>query len=90
MPERRLSCAFGTAHPPEVKLTQSNTNLQRTAPEDMEYAVQTVMTQCEQWADNTDMETPDLQEPKVLKYSFVSEENLSKVAEEHLPYGRKK
>ena len=56
----------------------------------MEYAVQTVMTQCEQWADNTDMETPDLQEPKVLKYSFVSEENLSKVAEEHLPYGRKK
>ena len=61
----------------------------RYPPEDMEYAVQTVMTQCEQWADNTDMETPDLQEPKVLKYSFVSEENLSKVAEEHLPYGRK-
>ena len=61
----------------------------RYPPEGMEYAVQTVMTQCEQWADNTDMETPDLQEPKVLKYSFVSEENLSKVAEEHLPYGRK-
>lgn len=55
----------------------------------MEYAVQTVMTQCEQWADNTDMETPDLQATKVLKYSFVSEENLSKVAEEHLPYGKK-
>lgn len=62
----------------------------RYPPEGMEYAVQTVMTQCEQWADNTDMETPDLQEPKVLKYSFVSEENLSKVAEDHLPYGRKK
>lgn len=61
----------------------------RYPPEGMEYAVQTVMTQCEQWADNTDMETPDLEEPKVLKYSFVSEENLSKVAEEHLPYGRK-
>ena len=61
----------------------------RYPPEGMEDAVQTVMTQCEQWADNTDMETPDLQEPKVLKYSFVSEENLSKVAEEHLPYGRK-
>ena len=61
----------------------------RYPPEGMEYAVQTVMTQCEQWADNTDMETPDLQEPKVLKYSFVSEENLSKVAEDHLPYGRK-
>ena len=62
----------------------------RYPPEGMEDAVQTVMTQCEQWADNTDMETTDLQEPKVLKYSFVSEENLSKVAEEHLPYGRKK
>ena len=62
----------------------------RYPPEGMEYAVQTVMTQCEQWADNTDMETPDLEEPKVLKYSFVSEENLSKVAEEHLPYGKKK
>lgn len=61
----------------------------RYPPEGMEDAVQTVMTQCEQWADNTDMETTDLQEPKVLKYSFVSEENLSKVAEEHLPYGRK-
>lgn len=62
----------------------------RYPPEGMEYAVQTVMTQCEQWADNTDMETPDLQATKVLKYSFVSEENLSKVAEEHLPYGKKK
>lgn len=62
----------------------------RYPPEGMEYAVQTVMTQCEQWADNTDMETPDLEEPKVLKYSFVSDENLSKVAEEHLPYGKKK
>lgn len=61
----------------------------RYPPEGMEDAVQTVMTQCEQWADNTDMETTDLQEPKVLKYSFVSEENLSKVAEEHLPYGKK-
>ena len=61
----------------------------RYPPEGMEYAVQTVMTQCEQWADNTDMKTPDLQESKVLKYSFVSEENLSKVAEDHLPYGRK-
>lgn len=61
----------------------------RYPPEGMEDAVQTVMTQCEQWADNTDMETTDLQEPKVLKYSFVSEDNLSKVAEEHLPYGRK-
>lgn len=61
----------------------------RYPPEGMEDAVQTVMTQCEQWADNTDMETTDLQEPKVLKYSFVSEENLSKVAEDHLPYGRK-
>ena len=61
----------------------------RYPPEGMEYAVQTVMTQCEQWADNTDMKTPDLQESKALKYSFVSEENLSKVAEDHLPYGRK-
>lgn len=61
----------------------------RYPPEGMEDAVQTVMTQCELWTDNTVMETPDLQEPKVLKYSFVSEENLSKVAEEHLPYGKK-
>ena len=52
-------------------------------PEGMEDAVQTVMTQCELWTDNTDIEQ---QEHKIVDYSFQSEQNLSMVAEELAPY----
>ena len=52
-------------------------------PEGMEDAVQTVMTQCELWTDNTDIEQ---QEHKIVDYSFQSELNLSMVAEELAPY----
>ena len=44
--------------------------------------MQTVMTQCELWADNADME----QQEEVIDYSFRTEENLSKVAEDSKPY----
>ena len=54
----------------------------RYPPEGMEDAVQTVMTQCELWADNADME----QQEEVIDYSFRTEENLSKVAEDSKPY----
>ena len=54
----------------------------RYPPEGMEDAVQTVMTQCELWADNADME----QQEEVIDYSFRTEENLSKVAEDPKPY----
>ena len=47
-------------------------------PEGMEDAVQTVMSQCELWADNTDIETP---EEMNMDYSFNDEKNL-KAAED--------
>lgn len=42
----------------------------RYPPEGMEDAVQTVMTQCELWTDNTDMERREPQEHRVVKYNF--------------------
>ena len=53
-------------------------------PEGMEDAVQTVMTQCELWTDNVEPR----KEEKLYKY--VSEIELSKVAEETFFYGEKK
>ena len=58
----------------------------RYPPEGMDDAVQTVMTQCELWTDNADMEQ---RERKVVNYSFRPEQNLSMVAEEPAPYGKK-
>ena len=58
----------------------------RYPPEGMDDAVQTVMTQCELWTDNADMEQ---REHKVVNYSFRHEQNLSMVAEEPAPYGKK-
>lgn len=46
----------------------------RYPPEGMDDAVQTVMTQCELWTDNTDM---DMREHTLM------------VAEESVPYGKK-
>lgn len=57
----------------------------RYPPEGMEDAVQTVMTQCELWADNTDIERQE----EVIDYSFGLEENLSRVAEDPKPYNEK-
>ena len=48
-------------------------------PEGMEDAVQTVMTQCELWTDNADI---DESEHKIIEYSFQSEEKWSIVAED--------
>ena len=56
-------------------------------PEGMEDAVQTVMTQCELWTDNTDMLEP---EEKVVKYSFEPAKNLAMVAENPAPYKKYK
>lgn len=55
----------------------------RYPPEGMEDAVQTVMTQCELWTDNTDM---DEAEEKVVEYFYQSEVNLSMVAQNPAPY----
>ena len=55
-------------------------------PEGMEDAVQTVMTQCELWTDNMDIGEQD---KKVVEYSFSEASELSMVAEELMPYGRK-
>ncbi len=53
----------------------------RYPPEGMDDAVQTVMTQCELWTDNEDME----KEENV--YSFLPESKLSMVAEASPKYG---
>lgn len=57
----------------------------RYPPEGMDDAVQTVMTQCELWTDNNDMELSQ-KSSKVYTYSLKPE--LSKVAEEPVPYGK--
>lgn len=46
-------------------------------PEGMEDAVQTVMTQCELWTDNSEIEKKD----NVIKYDFAKTESMSKVAD---------
>lgn len=56
----------------------------RYPPEGMEDAVQTVMTQCELWTDNEDMEERDFE---IVKYPYPSEGMLGMVAEEPIPYG---
>jgi len=59
-------------------------------PEGMEDALETVMTQCELWTDNNDMEGSDPQENKKVTYSF--EENAEPqlmVAEPEVPYSHK-
>ena len=61
-------------------------------PEGMEDALQTVMLQCELWTDNvmdTDTE-PEHKPHKAVTYNhFVNEENLSRVAEDCVPYGKR-
>ena len=47
-------------------------------PEGMDDAVQTVITQCELWTDNYDME----EDHKVYSYSMPIDERLSMVADD--------
>lgn len=49
-------------------------------PEDYDYAINTVISQCELWTDNVEPR----KEEKL--YQFMSERELSKVAEEKAPY----
>ena len=56
----------------------------RYPPEGMEDAVQTVMTQCELWTDNADMEERD---SGAVDYSYQPEGVISMVAEAPAPYG---
>ena len=53
-------------------------------PEGMEDAVQIVMTQCELWTDNADM---DEFGQKIVEYDFGSRKHVSMAAEEILSYG---
>ena len=54
-------------------------------PEGMEDAVQTVMTQCELWTDNNDMEN-NIQKLHRNDTYFCKEESALKVAENSIPY----
>ena len=56
----------------------------RYPPEGMDDAVQTVMTQCELWTDNNDME---LAQKRTDIYRYSQKPDLGKVAEESVPYG---
>lgn len=49
-------------------------------PEDYDYAINTVISQCELWTDNVEPR----KEEKL--YQFMPERELSKVAEEKAPY----
>ncbi|CDE69463.1 type I site-specific deoxyribonuclease HsdR family [Clostridium sp. CAG:277] len=53
-------------------------------PEDYDFAINTVINQCELWTDNVEPRA----EEKLYKY--VSETELSMVAETPAPYGEKK
>ena len=55
-------------------------------PEGMDDAVQTVMTQCELWTDNSDAENGDFREK--IQY-FNNEPEMAKVAENPVSYGKK-
>lgn len=52
-------------------------------PEDYDYAINTVISQCELWTDNVEPR----KEEKL--YKFVSERELAMVADERTPYGSK-
>jgi type I restriction enzyme R subunit len=52
----------------------------------MDDAVQTVMTQCELWTDNSDAENGDFREK--IQY-FNNEPEMAKVAENPVSYGKK-
>ena len=56
-------------------------------PEDYDYAINTVLRQCELWTDHVEMPR---QESKIITYSFGQEQELGRVAEEITPYGEKK
>ena len=56
-------------------------------PEDYDYAINTVLRQCELWTDHVEMPR---QESKIITYSFGQEQELGMVAEEITPYGEKK
>lgn len=53
-------------------------------PEDYDFAINTVISQCELWTDNAEPQ----KEKKIYKY--VAETELSMVAEDPVPYGEKK
>ena len=55
-------------------------------PEDYDYAINTVLRQCELWTDHVEMPR---QESKIITYSFGQEQELGMVAEEITPYGEK-
>ena len=54
-------------------------------PEDYEFAISTVISQCELWTDNIEM--PDVK-TKVMQFGFKADEQLYMVAEDQEPYGK--
>ena len=59
-------------------------------PEGMADAVQTVMTQCELWTDNTDMRDIVVSIQEHRAYVYEPNVTYSMVAEETVPYGKNK
>lgn len=59
-------------------------------PEDYEFAISTVISQCELWTDNADvMQLETKPEHKAATYSFRPDRELSMAAEASVPYGSK-
>ena len=59
----------------------------RYPPEGMDDAVQTVMTQCELWTDNNDMEQPEYGK---VNYAYQPERDVRMVAGKTVQYGESK
>ena len=55
-------------------------------PEDYDFAISTVISQCELWTDHAEMPCA---EEKATVYSFRQEQELSMVAEDTTSYGEK-
>ena len=58
-------------------------------PEGMDDAVQTVMTQCELWTDNSDMSSNVVSIQEHRHFVYEQQVTYSMVAEESVPYGKK-
>lgn len=59
-------------------------------PEDYDFAIHTVISQCELWTDNEDMLMPGTEEKNNVYFFQPEEEVASMVAEDSVPYGEKK
>ena len=82
--KKKIALITGASHTGKTLLTQKLLKKYKYPPEDYDFAINTVISQCELWTDNVEPR----KEAEIYKY--VSEVELSKAAEDMFPYGEKK